>query len=228
MYSKVPENTQGNDYVVGDIHGMHDELLEELNRIGFNYKHDRLFAVGDLIDRGRQNLDVLQLLTSSWFYSVRGNHEQWAIDNFRYDNPQMQSSHMTHGGMWFYALDETWQQYVVKTCQTLPLMLETEVNGTRIGFVHGDISDWDVARIVIKDLLEKDVGSDVTAVKLLWGCTRINGNISLEVKGIDHVFLGHTPLQQVVRLGNTTYVDTGAVFGNKLTVLNINKYLAGL
>lgn len=225
MYEQVQPNIQGKDYVVGDIHGMFDELITELDRIGFDYDNDRLFAVGDLVDRGHQNLEVLQLLKSRWFYSVRGNHEQWAIDNFTYYNTQMQRSHMTHGGMWFYDLDDTWQQNVVRICQTLPLMLETEVDGKRVGFVHGDISDWDTARITIKELLEEDIGSDITAAKLLWGRTRIQNGIALEVKGIDHVFLGHTPLEKVVRLGNTTYIDTGAVFGNKLTILNINDYL---
>lgn len=39
-------------------------------------------------------------------------------------------------------------------------------------------------------------------------------------KGIDHVFLGHTPLS-IVTLGNCHFIDTGSI-GHKLTVLNIN------
>lgn len=45
-------NTIGIDYVLGDIHGRFDLVYENLNNVGFNVETDRLFCVGDLIDRG--------------------------------------------------------------------------------------------------------------------------------------------------------------------------------
>lgn len=224
MYLKLQKNEKGNDYVVGDIHGMYDVLFATLGKIGFNFETDRLFAVGDLVDRGPQNIEMLNVLKQSWFYSVRGNHEQWAIDNYYQPFDQSVRSHYVHGGAWFHNLDDTWQKIVVDAFQKLPIMLETEVEGKAVGFVHADIQDWDIARIVMKDLVESDVTGDITAQRLIWGRTRIQQKIAIQVKGVDHVFLGHTPLENVVTLGNTTYLDTGAVFGNKLTILNINEF----
>ena len=77
---KFKKNQAGNDYVVGDIHGMYILLIESLNEIGFNFTSDRLFTVGDLIDRGPDSVKCLELCYEPWFYSVRGNHEQMAFD----------------------------------------------------------------------------------------------------------------------------------------------------
>ena len=76
-----------------------------------------------------------------------------------------------------------------------------------------------------KDLLEEDIDNDVTAQKLIWGRSRIKNRNAIPAKGIDHVFLGHTPLENIVTLGNCHFIDTAAVFGHKLTVLNISDFL---
>lgn len=48
-------NERGRDFVVGDIHG-HAALLDcLLDRVRFDPASDRLFALGDLIDRGPQS-----------------------------------------------------------------------------------------------------------------------------------------------------------------------------
>lgn len=68
-------NLEGRDFVVGDIHGCLDQLMAGLDYIGFNDK-DRLFSVGDLIDRGPKNLEVLRMfLDTQNFFFVEGNHE---------------------------------------------------------------------------------------------------------------------------------------------------------
>ncbi len=45
------KNNVGDDFVVGDIHCQFNQLNRQLYEIGFDPKKDRLFAVGDLIDR---------------------------------------------------------------------------------------------------------------------------------------------------------------------------------
>jgi len=76
----IPSNKYGRDFVVGDIHGQIDLFREALSFEGFNPKQDRVFSVGDLIDRGPDSLACLELLNQRWFYAVRGNHEQMMID----------------------------------------------------------------------------------------------------------------------------------------------------
>jgi len=69
-------NAQGRDFVIGDLHGSYKHLQRMLLGINFNKEVDRLFSVGDLIDRGKNNLECLRLLKEPWFFSVMGNHEQ--------------------------------------------------------------------------------------------------------------------------------------------------------
>lgn len=41
---------------------------------------DRLFSVGDLVDRGEHAIDALALLDFPWFFAVKGNHEEVMCD----------------------------------------------------------------------------------------------------------------------------------------------------
>ena len=79
---RFSENKLGMDYVVGDLHGHYDQLMADLQRIQFDFAKDRLFAVGDLGDRGEQSEKVIELLKEPWFFSVRGNHDQFILDRY--------------------------------------------------------------------------------------------------------------------------------------------------
>ncbi|EHV10027.1 phosphatase 1 [Escherichia coli DEC4E] len=56
---------------------------EKLETIGFDTKKDLLISVGDLVDRGTENVECLELITFPWFRAVRGNHEQMMIDGYQ-------------------------------------------------------------------------------------------------------------------------------------------------
>lgn len=80
----LPLNTQGTDYVVGDIHGCFDLVDQALARLGFAPDQDRLLCVGDLIDRGPQSAQVDAFLARPYVYAVRGNHTKtnsWRCTN---------------------------------------------------------------------------------------------------------------------------------------------------
>lgn len=68
-------NTEGRDFIVGDLHGCYDELMRLLTHVNFNPKSDRIFSTGDLVDRGPKSLECLSLLAKPWFHAVLGNHE---------------------------------------------------------------------------------------------------------------------------------------------------------
>ena len=55
-------------YVVGDIQGCFAPFQQLLERVKFNPDKDRLWSVGDLVNRGPDNLGVLR-----WFYAHRDN-----------------------------------------------------------------------------------------------------------------------------------------------------------
>lgn len=82
IIKRLPANRHGKDYVIGDLHGCLHLLAPLLNKINFDVTKDRLFSVGDLIDRGPYSLSCLTLLNEPWFHAVQGNHELMMIDFF--------------------------------------------------------------------------------------------------------------------------------------------------
>ena len=70
-----PNLCEGRDLVIADVHGEFETLEEVLRLLEFGAR-DRLFTVGDLIDRGSRSADALAWLESARFTGrVRGNHE---------------------------------------------------------------------------------------------------------------------------------------------------------
>jgi len=65
------------DYAVGDIQGCHDSLATLLNKVNFDPNSDKLYCVGDLVNRGPKSLETLKLLHSlgSCVDIVLGNHD---------------------------------------------------------------------------------------------------------------------------------------------------------
>ena len=47
---------------------------------------------------------------------------------------------------------------------------------------------------------------------------------TVDVKNIHRVFLGHTVLEEIKHVGNCTFLDTGVVFGGKLSIVNLKDY----
>lgn len=68
-------------FVMGDIHGNYKALLQCLERSGFDYRHDRLIQLGDVVDRFGQSYEcVEELLKINDIIVIKGNHDDWFIE----------------------------------------------------------------------------------------------------------------------------------------------------
>lgn len=79
LVKRVPENKLGRDFVIGDLHGAISTFLKLLIDLNFDPAVDRMFSVGDLVDRGEDSLACLRLIEEPWFYAVKANHEDMMI-----------------------------------------------------------------------------------------------------------------------------------------------------
>lgn len=87
--------------IIGDIHGNRDALLSALEASNYDPTSDRLFFVGDYIDRHPHSKEVVDLiLTFPDKVCIRGNHDQFMIDFLHQDHNQKSISSVwaEHGG----------------------------------------------------------------------------------------------------------------------------------
>lgn len=62
VYQHINGAEWRNIQVVGDLHGCNTLLMEKLDEVGFDTSRDLLISVGDLTDRGEENVECLALL----------------------------------------------------------------------------------------------------------------------------------------------------------------------
>ena len=219
-------NRQGRDFAVGDIHGWYSRLQRRLDEIGFDPKRDRLFSVGDLIDRGPESERVLEWLAKPWFHAVQGNHEDVAV-RYAKGNPVDPASYSRNGGDWFMALSVQRRQEIAAVIVDLPVAIEVETEEGIVGLVHADCPFRDWGRL--RALLEKPPKASVMRSvrdQCIWSRRRITEMDSVGIEGIRAVIVGHTPLQQPVQLGNVYHIDTGGWLpdeGGHFTLLDLHQ-----
>jgi serine/threonine protein phosphatase 1 len=109
LITTLTENVLGRDFVVGDVNGQHDMLMQSLSLINFDPEKDRLFAVGNVINKGNENVRTMQLFKEPWFFSVLGLQELILLSYFHY-----------YHSKYFKRLDPNFYRYI-KWFQTIPL-----------------------------------------------------------------------------------------------------------
>jgi protein phosphatase len=212
--------------VIGDVHGCYDELCGLFEKLGYTVDKEnhaaapssgrRAIFLGDLCDRGPNNIEVLRLamnmVKSGAAYCIAGNHDVKLLKKLRGSNVQL-----THG------LDKTVEQL---GGQSEEFVAEAKT------FLDGLISHYvfDGGKLVVAHagLKEKYQGRGSGRVRefCLYGDTTgetdeyglpVRLPWADEYRGQALVIYGHTPAPEVEAVNNTFRIDTGCVFGGKLT-----------
>lgn len=213
MVIRFDRNRTGRDFVVGDIHGCFKRLETSLWELSFDESKDRLFSVGDLVDRGPDSELCKEWLSRDWFYAVRGNHEQMAIDSAK--GLYGEASYAANGGSWFLALPQHERRSFSDLFENLPLVIEVETDAGLVGIVHADCP-CEIWSDFVSRLDEREIQNCA-----IWSRDRIIDLDTSGVEGIHALYVGHTPLKSAKTLGNVHFIDTGAVFNGAMTIERI-------
>ncbi|BDA17624.1 serine/threonine protein phosphatase [Aeromonas caviae] len=207
LVKRFSANTAGRDFAVGDIHGHFTLLQRALDKVEFDPVRDRLFSVGDLVDRGPECELVLEWLAKPWFHPVRGNHDDYVC---RHDTCDL-GNWVQNGGGWFLALPHTERQEYAVQFRELPIAIEVETPGGLIGLVHADcpFPSWRFLLEKLEDGAEGNPGL-LRSIKnsCMWSRQRVEQGDDSGVPDVHALVVGHTPMSNPSALGNVIHIDT--------------------
>lgn len=203
----VQQNAGGRDFIVGDLHGEVSLLRKALDTLQFDEKQDRLFALGDLIDRGENSFEMLQYLKQPWFFSCLGNHESMLLDYIQNPYQGTKSLWVGNGGHWYFSLTPTQAEIANQLVIEKPYWAITlETCQYKIGLIHADLPSpchW-------SQFIEGLPSNMVRQHTCLWERYRAQGLAKDDVMDVDLVFMGHTVMSSATQFGNCWFIDTGA------------------
>ena len=212
-------------YVISDIHGMYNKLIELLNKIKLK-DTDTLYILGDVLDRGPDPIKtLLKIMSMPNVICVLGNHEDMALDCLKFLTTeiteqslsgvseemlenlvtwQYNGSKTTIDG--FRALDRAKQQEIIDFIEDMPEIEEISVAGQKYLLVHGGLGGFYPGKPI----------EDYTIEELIWA----RAEYDIQYFDDTYVVTGHTPTQgipgnprpgYIYRQNNHIAIDCGAV-----------------
>jgi predicted MPP superfamily phosphohydrolase len=188
--------------VVGDIHGCYDELLDLLDKVQFS-STDRVISVGDLITKGPKNREVLErFMADKQFSAVLGNHDlairrRWNGEKFKLKTSQKP----THK-----ELKKEKERYL-PFLNSLPFTIDLGEHlvvhaGLRPGLTFQSQTTEDMTEL-------RTLGED--------RASRHGTPWYDEYDGEKIILFGHWPANEPRRGKKAIGLDTGCVYGHRLT-----------
>lgn len=215
--------------LIGDIHGCFDELRSLMEKLGYVIDGDgpyrvshpdgrRLIFVGDLVDRGPKTPQVLRIVmdmvSDGVAFCVAGNHDE-----------KLKKALMGRDVKVSHGLAESLEQLALET---------PEFRAQVVEFLDGLISHYvfDGGKLAVSHagLKEHYIGRGSPRIRsfAMFGETTgetdefgmpIRYNWARDYRGQTMLVYGHTPIPEPEWLNRTINIDTGCVFGGKLTAL---------
>ena len=213
--------------IVGDVHGCADELEALLALLGYSpgddgaWRHPagrRLVFLGDLVDRGPRVPDVLRIAMATVGAGaglcVPGNHDAKLVRALRGKNVKL-----LHGlDRSMAQLDEETPEFRRRVAAFLDgLPSHYVLDGGRLVVAHAGLKEHMQGREsgrIREFALYGDTTGEVDElglpVRLDWAA---------DYRGRAAVVYGHTPMAAPVWVNDTINIDTGCVFGGRLSAL---------
>lgn len=222
-------------YAVSDLHGRYDKLVELFDKINFN-DNDKLYLLGDLVDRGKGSTQLLLeiMKRKNNVFCCLGNHELMLLNSL----PNKFKFLTEHGykatldlDIWYACGgDETCRSLsecddntilqIYRYIQSLPLYQTVSVGDKNFLLVHAGLGNYNVHKPL----------EAYSAKELVWKRFDIEG--TYYPKQFDNIIVGHTPTlfltyHRPPRIfkggGNVVDIDTGAIFEEgRLACLNLD------
>lgn len=222
--------------IIGDLHGCTAELRTLLAEMGWQqeelhpaespwgsevWRHPlgrKAIFVGDLVDRGPEVLDTIRvvrnMIQAGQAFCVAGNHDVKLVRWLRGKQVQVR-----HG------LEQS-----IAELEPLPPEDRSRIESFLDGLISHYVLDGGKLVVAHAGLREEMHGRGSGAVRefCLFGETTgetdefglpVRYNWAAEYRGKATVVYGHTPVPEAEWLNNTVNIDTGAVFGGKLTAM---------
>lgn len=217
---RFTKNTAGRDFCVGDIHGHFTKLQKALDGIGFDPVRDRLFSVGDLVDRGPECRDALDWLDKPWFHAVRGNHDDYVV---RFDTCDV-NNWVYNGGSWFAGMAWDEQREFATQFRELPFAIEVETEDGLVGIVHAECgrTTWAQFRSELITPIHSRQEQKNMRNTAMWSRKRIDAMDESGIPDLHAMIVGHEVVNEVTWLGNVVYIDTGGHRAGEFTILDLN------
>jgi serine/threonine protein phosphatase 1 len=199
-------------FVVGDIHGCFDKLCALMDKIPLSETRDQLIFIGDYIDRGPSSFDVVNYmidikkrLPSTIF--IKGNHEDM-LQNYLDGSDRF--TYQLNGGQ--KTLDEYLNRSDNKHAFPIPSSHLEFFDSLQL---YHQTDDY----IFVHAGLRKKVQLESQAkMDLLWIRDEF---IYSDFNFGKQVIFGHTPFKEPLLQPNKIGIDTGAVYGNLLTCVQL-------
>jgi len=221
--------------IIGDVHGCADELEVLLDKLGYTVSWNgkdvavtppegrRVIFVGDLVDRGPRSPDVLRIakhmVDAGTGMVVVGNHDDKLKRHL--DGRNVKVSH---------GLAETIEQFAQE-----PPEFAAEMRQWLDGLISHYMLDGGKLVVAHAGVKEEMQGRASGAVRSFCMYGETTGEIdefglpvrwdwAADYKGTAKVVYGHTPVVEANWVNGTLCIDTGCVFGGKLTALRYPEF----
>ena len=204
-------------FVVGDVHGCHDELLSLLEQADALVPDVQVIFVGDLVNKGPKNVECVELARRIGAFAVRGNHDEVVLSAVA--KSREQGGAVPQRMAWLSELGPENERWLLELPYTIHIPWLNAL------FVHaGLVPDVPLAQQKLDNMIHmRNLVWDEVSASFTGTSSTASGEAWATVwKGPLHVYFGHDARRRLQTERHATGLDTGCVYGGSITGMYLN------